>query len=285
MKSLLLTLVCILNFNVNALDVFGLPGKSCEFFEENIEIKDENTTNGKVIFTLDGNSTVSCNEDTFELESVFLTVYDAPAISRASQDFTGLNLFDIRKYKLLKIYPNLKKIDDKTYQVLDNNKKITFHFLQGKVLALTVDWSKDYEGIIQSQSRASKQKQLANRLVSLYERSLRDLSGYYSIKRDTVRIDNTKIYNDGCSIEFSGTARKNSKNRRIEFWLEYDFEAGIGWTRPSYTSFKVDSDTPGVYQGMIEDDYQRRLSSLEFSSASDATEAAEIFRSLHKLCR
>ncbi|WP_372652987.1 hypothetical protein [Halobacteriovorax sp.] len=284
MRSIIAILVCLLSFSAHALDMFDLPGKSCEFLEENFDIKDERTINGKVILTLDGDSTASCDEDSFQLESVFITVYDVANIARTSGNFEGLNLFDIRKYKLLKVYPNLQKINDKTYQVLDNNKKVTFHFVKGKVLAITLDWSKDFEGSQQRQVKVRKQRELANELVSLYKRSLRKVSGYYRVKNDTIRFDNTSIGNDGCSINFSGSARSSENRGRIDFWLEYNFSAGIGWTNPSYTTFDVDRDTPGVYQGMIDDRHERSLSSLKMSSASDAKEAARIFRNLHKLC-
>lgn len=284
MRPLLVILVCLLSFSAHALDMFDLPGKSCEFIEENFDIKNERTINGKVILTLEGDSTASCDEDTFQLESVFVTVFDVSNIARTSDNYTGLNLFDIRKYKLLKVYPNLQKVDDKTYQVFDNNKKVTFHFVKGKVLAITLDWSKDFEGSQQRQVKVEKQIELANELVALYERSLRGVSGYYRVKRDTIRFDSTSVNNNGCSINFRGTARSSRNRDTIEFWLEYDFSAGISWTPPSYTSFDVNSDSSGVYQGMINDDYQRRLSGITMSSSSDAKEAARIFRNLHKLC-
>lgn len=71
-----------------------------------------------------------------------------------------------------------------------------------------------------------------------------------------------------------------------EYSISFDFEKGIGWSKPSIyrDSIKIDGSTPGVTAIARPEDEIKELQRLFIEESNVREELANMFRQLHKKC-
>ncbi|OUR94805.1 hypothetical protein A9Q84_16990 [Halobacteriovorax marinus] len=118
----------------------GLVKRSCEIIENNFEITDDSYDDTQLQLMFGNNSSVYCDLETFELKSIKLSLSDATKLSKYTSISDGLELFNLRKYKLKRLFPSLTEESSNLHKSVVYSSMIKFHTVSGKVNLIEFIW-------------------------------------------------------------------------------------------------------------------------------------------------